>query len=90
LKKVTTALAPSTFAASYNSLGMFCKIPVVVNIVKGTPIQILTHIMVILARVGSVKNGMDSLTPITPIFRSIILTGPLGLKIVFIVSKDTN
>ena len=37
------------YAGSYKSAGMFCRIPVVDNMVNGTPIQILMQIMVILA-----------------------------------------
>ena len=56
LKKIVIAFAPSIFAASYNSYGMFCKIPVVDNIVNGTPIQKLIQIIKIRAIVTSVKK----------------------------------
>ena len=90
LKNETIALAPSTFAASYKSLGIFCKIPVVVNMENGTPIQTLIQIIVILASVESVKNGIASVGPMIPILRSIPFTGPLVLKIVLMVSSVTN
>ena len=80
--KIIGADAPSILAASYNSPGIFCRIPVVDNMVKGTPIQILIQMITILAIVASVKNGMDSVDSKIPICRNIILTGPLALKMV--------
>ncbi len=49
-----------------------------------------TNIIVILASIGSVKNGTDSVIPITPRVRSNEFIGPLALNIVLIVSSETN
>ena len=50
----------------------------------------LIQIIVIFAKVGSVKNGIDSVAPIIPKVLRSTLTGPFALKIVFILNKVTN
>ena len=64
--------------------------PVVDSMVYGMPIHILMPMMVILAYVASVKNGIDSVAPSRPMARSITFTGPLALKMVLMLSRVTN
>ena len=57
---VTNGEAPSILAASYRSSGisgMFIRIPETISIVYGIPIHRFTAMIVILAHIGSVKNG---------------------------------
>ena len=88
LKKVWTALAPSIFAASYNSAGIFCKIPVTWRIVYGIPTHRLITITVTLAHIALVKNG--NAVSIIPYFISSVLTIPVGCNILLIIRRDTN
>ena len=54
---VTNGEAPSILAASYRSSGIFIRIPETISIVYGIPIHRFTAMIVILAHIGSVKNG---------------------------------
>ena len=49
LKNIFVLLAPSTLAASYKSLGIFIKIPLVMSMVYGIPSHILTMITITFA-----------------------------------------
>ena len=88
LKNVTKALAPSTLAASYNSSGIFWRIPVTCSMVYGIPTHKLITITVTRAQVALVKKGRGFV--ISPRFISSVFTAPEGWSIVRMISKDTN
>ena len=54
---IINGLAPSIFADSYSSPGIFIRIPLTISIVTGTPIQKFTMITENLAHVPFDKNG---------------------------------
>ena len=78
-QKIVTEFAPSTFADSYKSEGIFCKIPVVVNTVYGIPTQRFTMIIVTLAIVLLDKNKIGLFIKCKFINKPFI--GPLSAKI---------
>ena len=51
-------LAPSTFAASYKSLGIDCNPPKAITIIKGNPNQILVKIHAIKASKGWLNHSI--------------------------------
>ena len=88
LINLTNPLAPSTSAASYNSIGIFCNIPVTCRIVYGIPIHRFTTITVILAQVAFVKNGSDFV--IHPAFFKTTFIIPSCASMLLTIRSETN
>ena len=86
--KICHQLAPSIFAASYWSAGMFCRMPVICMMVYGIPTHRLMTMTVTRAHVAFVKNGSGSV--IQPHVCNMRLTAPCGWSMVCMTSKDTN